>query len=144
MRRLQAAAPEWSFKITALEDMRAANHRERLAPVIVAGTVSAFLLLMVALGLTGVLWQNVTQRMREIGLRRAKGATAGHIHRQILGEVAVMTSFAVAVFPPALVGHALRGRDALILVPAVSLSACTVAAAIWSIGRRDIPLEAAQ
>lgn len=54
------------------------------------------------------------------------------------------TSFAVAVFPPALVGHALRGRDALILVPAVSLSACAVAAAIWSIGRRDIPLEAAQ
>jgi putative ABC transport system permease protein len=97
MRRLQGVAPEWSFKIDTLEDLRAANHRERLAPVIVAGVVSAFLLLMVALGLTGVLWQNVTQRMREIGLRRAKGATAGRIHRQILGEVAILTSLAVAV-----------------------------------------------
>ena len=34
----------------------------------------AFLMLMVALGLLGVLWQTVTQRTREIGLRRAKGA----------------------------------------------------------------------
>jgi hypothetical protein len=54
------------------------------------------------------------------------------------------TSFAVVVFPPALVGQALSGRDALILVPAVLLSACAVATAIWSVGRRDIPLEAAQ
>ena len=30
---------------------------------------------MVALGLTGVVWQSVTQRIREFGLRRAKGAT---------------------------------------------------------------------
>ena len=54
------------------------------------------------------------------------------------------TSFGVLVFPPALVGRALTGRDALILLPAVMVSACTVATAIWSIGRRDIPLEAAQ
>ena len=55
-----------------------------------------FLLLMVVLGLVGVLWQNVTQRTQEIGLRRAKGATARRIQQQILGEVVVMTTFAVA------------------------------------------------
>ena len=38
-------------------------------------TIALFLLLMVALGLTGVVWQSVTQRIREFGLRRAKGAT---------------------------------------------------------------------
>ena len=43
---------------------------------------------MVALGLSGVVWQNVTQRTAEIGLRRAKGARIGDIHRQILGELA--------------------------------------------------------
>jgi putative ABC transport system permease protein len=52
---------------------------------------------MVALGLTGVVWQNVTQRVREIGLRRAKGARIEDIHRQILGELAVMTSLALIV-----------------------------------------------
>ena len=70
---------------------------DRLPWFIAAVVLLSFLLLMVALGLTGVLWQNVTQRMREIGLRRAKGATTGRIHRQILGEVAILTSLAVAV-----------------------------------------------
>lgn len=32
--------------------------------------------LRLALGLTGVLWQSVTRRTREIGLRRAMGASA--------------------------------------------------------------------
>src|SRR5262249_60359516 len=68
---------------------------ERLASVLAFGLVTGFLLLMVALGLTGVLWQNVTQRTREIGLRRAKGATIPRVHRQILGELTVMTSLAL-------------------------------------------------
>jgi putative ABC transport system permease protein len=52
---------------------------------------------MVTLGLTGVVWQNVTQRIREIGLRRAKGARIENIHRQILGELVVMSSLALLV-----------------------------------------------
>jgi putative ABC transport system permease protein len=95
--RLQATAKDWSFTVKPLAEMRASNHRERLAPVMAFGLVAGFLLLMVALGLTGVLWQSVTQRTREIGLRRAKGATARRIHAQILGEIVVMTSFALAL-----------------------------------------------
>jgi putative ABC transport system permease protein len=58
--------------------------------------VAAFLMLMVALGLFGVLWQAVTQRTRELGLRRAKGAAKVNVRRQILGEIAVMTFMALA------------------------------------------------
>jgi putative ABC transport system permease protein len=92
-KRLQAIAREWSFEIDPLVDMRASSLKLNLAPIIAASLVAGFLMIMVGLGLTGVLWQNVTQRTREIGLRRAKGATAGKIYAQILGELLVITSF---------------------------------------------------
>lgn len=95
--RLQATAKDWSFTMKPLSEMRDSNHRDRLAPVLAFSLVAGFLLLMVALGLTGVLWQSVTQRTREIGLRRAKGASAGRIHTQILGEILLMTSLALGL-----------------------------------------------
>jgi putative ABC transport system permease protein len=95
MARLQAEARDWSFEVEPLLQMREEFLEQRLAPVLAVGIVAAFLMLMVALGLTGVVWQNVTQRTREIGLRRAKGATARRIHRQILGELVVMTTLAL-------------------------------------------------
>ena len=52
-------------------------------------------LVMVTLGLSGVLWQNVTQRIRELGLRRAKGADRARIKRQIFLELALMTGIAI-------------------------------------------------
>ena len=89
---LQAVARDWSFEIRPLSETRALANRVRMAPLLAALLVAAFLILMVALGLTGVLWQNVTQRTKEIGLRRAKGATARDIQKQILGELAVLVS----------------------------------------------------
>ena len=68
-----------------------------LTPLAIMGMVAGFLLLMVALGLSGVLWQNVTQRIRELGLRRAKGADRARIKRQIFMEIALMTGIAMVV-----------------------------------------------
>lgn len=93
--RLQAAAPAWSFEVRTLAALRERQARLTLAPLAAVGVVAASLLLMVALGLLGVMWQSVTQRTREIGLRRAKGATRERIRRQILGEILVMTTLAV-------------------------------------------------
>jgi putative ABC transport system permease protein len=95
LKRLQAEVPEWSFEVSTLAAMRASNIRFALAPLAAVALVAAFLMLMVALGLLGVLWQNVTQRTREIGLRRAKGAARVNVQRQILGEIAVMTTLAL-------------------------------------------------
>ena len=39
-----------------------------------------------------MLWQSVITRRQEIGLRRAQGATAADIYRQILGELFIITS----------------------------------------------------
>lgn len=93
--RLQQGAPEWSFRAEPLTRARSTVLRS-YAPSISAWTlIAAFLTIMVMMGLTGVLWQAVTQRTREIGLRRAKGATAAAIRRQVLGEVLILTTFAV-------------------------------------------------
>ncbi len=97
MSRMQAVAKDWSFQIEPLADAREVRLKLNLAPIIAAGLVAVFLMIMVALGLTGVLWQNVTQRTKEIGLRRAKGATAGNIYTQILGELLVITSFGLVI-----------------------------------------------
>lgn len=95
--RLQAVAKDWSFSITLLANQREDKLLGYTGPLTLHAIVAGFLLLMVMLGLTGVVWQNVTQRIREIGLRRAKGARIENIHRQILGELIVMTSMALLV-----------------------------------------------
>lgn len=95
--RLRAAAPDWTFQSEPLEAMRGESRLAYVGPLAAYGIVAVFLLIMVALGLTGVLWLNVTQRTREIGLRRAKGATILNVQQQLVGEVAVLTTLAVAV-----------------------------------------------
>jgi putative ABC transport system permease protein len=97
IKRLEAAAPNWSFDIVPLSQMRDDSIRFAVAPLIAVALVAGFLMLMVALGLFGVLWQAVTQRTRELGLRRAKGAAKVNVRRQILGEISVMTFLALAV-----------------------------------------------
>jgi putative ABC transport system permease protein len=95
--RLQQGEPAWSFRAAPLSLSRSTVLRGSLPGLTASFLVAFFLLLMVMLGLTGVLWQTVTQRTREIGLRRAKGASIARIRRQILGEVLVLTTLAVAL-----------------------------------------------
>ena len=95
IRTLDRLAPNWSFTVKPLVVARQAYLEKTLAPLLIIAVVAAFLIAMVALGLVGVLWQSVTQRTREMGLRRAKGATARAVRRQILLEVLLMTTLAV-------------------------------------------------
>jgi putative ABC transport system permease protein len=97
VKRLMADAPDWSFEVQRADVMRESKLREYTLPLVAVGTVASFLLLMVALGLTGVVWQSVTQRIREFGLRRAKGATIVNVRRQVLVEMVIMTSLALLV-----------------------------------------------
>jgi putative ABC transport system permease protein len=95
--RLQGVAPDWSFEVRSLAESRHAGLRLRLVPLAAGGLVAAFLLLMVALGLVGVLWQNVVQRTRELGLRRAAGAARRDVHRQISMELLILTTLGLAL-----------------------------------------------
>lgn len=95
--RLQRVAPQVSFRVRHVSQMRTEGLRLRLAPLVLGAIVGTFLIAMVALGLTGVLWQNVTRRTREIGLRRALGASGAKVHRQILLEVVLLATIALIV-----------------------------------------------
>ncbi|HMZ80773.1 MAG TPA: FtsX-like permease family protein, partial [Acidobacteriota bacterium] len=90
--QFQSVAKEWSFEAQFLADMRESKMKMYLVPLAAAGSIVTFLMLMVALGLIGVLWQSVTRRTREIGVRRAFGATAGNVYLQILGELLAVTT----------------------------------------------------
>jgi putative ABC transport system permease protein len=95
VRTLQNVAPDWTFDVRSVASRREEAIRKALAPIALVTILAVFLLLMVALGLTGVVWQSVTTRIQEFGLRRAKGATAGHIRRQVIMELVLLTSLAV-------------------------------------------------
>jgi putative ABC transport system permease protein len=95
IKRLHDVAPEYRIRIQHMEQTRVFMNRVYAAPAVVLAIVAAFLIIMVALGLSGVLWQTVTRRTREIGLRRAMGATGGQVHRQILAEVALLSTGAL-------------------------------------------------
>jgi len=95
--RLQAVAPEWTFTVKPLSSLRDTNLRLRLIPLGAVAIIAALLMIMVALGLSGVLWQNVVQRTREIGLRRAAGATRAGIHRQLVAELLLVTAMALGL-----------------------------------------------
>ncbi|WP_375416674.1 ABC transporter permease [uncultured Hymenobacter sp.] len=92
-----AIAKGWNVGITALTEQRAAQLKRTLVPIGALVLVCGFLIINVALGLFGVLWQTIQQRRAEIGVRRAMGATAGTISGQIVGEILVVTTFGLAL-----------------------------------------------
>jgi putative ABC transport system permease protein len=111
VRRLQREAADWSFEIATMDSLRERNHREYLVPLAVLAVIAGFLLLMVILGVSGVIWQSVTVRLREFGLRRATGASGVSVRRQVFAEMAVMTTFAVVA------GVALLGQIPFLPLP---------------------------
>lgn len=95
--RLRGIAPDGSFEARTLEQARSSALRARLAPFAIGVLVAGFLMLMVALGLLGVLWQNLVRRTREIGLRRALGASAADVRRQVLLEQLLLAALAMSL-----------------------------------------------
>jgi ABC-type antimicrobial peptide transport system permease subunit len=61
------------------------------------GGFSLFALILASLGIYGVVSYGVTQRIPEIGVRMALGATAGDVRRQILSDTLIMALIGIAL-----------------------------------------------
>jgi putative ABC transport system permease protein len=96
LKALNPLARDWAFAVDSLAADRESSFDSYKAAILVASIVTGFLLLMVALGLIGVVWQMVTERTREFGLRRAKGAPAVSVQRQVLTELVLIATLAIA------------------------------------------------
>jgi putative ABC transport system permease protein len=96
-RQLKLVRNDWTYEISTVSNTRTSLQKVQVMPLIVLGVIAAFMLVMVAFGLFGVLWQNTTQRIPEIGLRRAVGARAADIYGQIVAEQLLLSSIAIVV-----------------------------------------------
>lgn len=65
--------------------------RRAMMGQIVSGAVAAIALLVGGIGIMNIMLANVTERTREIGIRRALGATRKHIISQFLVETSVLS-----------------------------------------------------
>ena len=131
--RAHAVAPGLVVHLRRMDRMRDTFLRTHLAPILVLAIVVLFLISMVALGLTGVLWQTVTRRTREIGLRRALGASGSAVRWQVLGEVAVLATLAVVVGVAIVVQLPLLGLFALVSPAVFTLAIGAALAVIYAI-----------
>jgi putative ABC transport system permease protein len=140
MNRLRAVSPGRTFQVDPLARMRRSMMRLRLVPILAVGLIAGFMLIMVGLGMVGVLWQSVARRRREIGLRRAVGATGRGVSLQVLGELLVVTTAglllggALAVQLPLLgvVGWVGTGVYAVAMgLAALTIYGLTVASALY-------------
>jgi putative ABC transport system permease protein len=96
-RILHQSAPNWQFEVTTWQQLRDEHISNGMVVRMIPTVIALFLMLMVAFGLLGVLWQNVTRRTKELGLRRAMGATATMVQMQIIFELLVITLMAIAI-----------------------------------------------
>jgi len=81
--------------IQSMEETHARYVRNTWLPLVAIFLVILALFLNVLFGMFGVMWYNITLRRSEIGLRMAVGANKGHIYRQFVGEMVVLTTVAV-------------------------------------------------
>jgi putative ABC transport system permease protein len=127
-RQLKLVRNDWSYEISPLKLMRKSVLKEDTIPLLVLSVIAAFMLTMVTFGLFGALWQNTTQRIPEIGLRRALGATSTSIYRQIVTEQLLLSSGAMLVGLVLLVQLPLTGAFGVNLNWKVFISATALSA----------------
>lgn len=95
MKNLHQIAPNYSMEIEYIEELRDDYLLFSIIPMLVMGIIGSFLIFNVAMGLFGVLWQNISQRRQEIGVRRAMGSSKTEITLQFILEIMVLATLSI-------------------------------------------------
>ena len=93
--KMNAAAPGWHLNLHYLEEVHADKVQHALDQYMRYAGLAAAIVGLMALSLVGVLWQSITERTREIGVRRAVGANAFRVYVQFAGETLMLTTIAI-------------------------------------------------
>jgi putative ABC transport system permease protein len=85
------------YRIVAPQELLRQAERSRRSFDILAASLAAICLVVGGIGIMNTMLAAVTERTREIGIRRAVGATRADIASQFLAEAALLTAAGAAV-----------------------------------------------
>jgi len=84
-------------QIRTLDDQMSESLAQRRFQTWLLGLFSAIALVLAAIGIYGVMYHSVTQRMHEFGVRVALGASASNVLRIVLGEAAMLVTIGAVI-----------------------------------------------
>jgi putative ABC transport system permease protein len=105
-------------RVTTMDSLLAASAAERRFVLILFEAFGLVALILAATGIYGVLSGSVTERMREIGVRAALGATRRDIVALVVRQGMTLTGFGIVI---GLAGAVLASRSLVTLLFSVSL-----------------------
>ena len=79
------------FELVVPQELVAGYERARFQFNVVVGAVAAISLLVGGIGIMNIMLANVTERIREVGVRRSLGASRADIVKQFLAEALLLT-----------------------------------------------------
>jgi predicted permease len=153
--RAEVAALDRSLPVLRVETLESrirATTADRRYPMLLLSLLATLALVLSAVGLYGVLAYLVGQRAREIGIRKALGASGGAVARLVLGEgfrfvlLGVAVGLVAALLTTRYLGALLYGlapNDPLTLGSGALILLVVAAAAAWLPARRALRVDPA-